>query len=87
MTGFGVILLVGVVAYFYFNLKPAIIEQTPVVLTATSTQNQEPKKTDFAEKLPGDFPTNIPIEQGAKINQSYSLDYAVQNSSPLYFRQ
>ncbi len=83
--GFAIIVLVFLVGYFYFtSIKSIPLKQAPVV-TPVSPITPEPTKTDFGEKLPTDFPTNIPIEQGANVNQSYSLDYIGQKQLSIVF--
>lgn len=54
--------------------------------TATTTTSVEPQKTDYGTKLPDDFPTDIPIEKGADIKQSYSLNYAGQKQLTIVFQ-
>ncbi len=73
------IIVVGIGTYFYFNL----IKRSPTV--ATNAISTEPTKTDFGENLPIDFPTNIPVESGVKVNQSYSLDYIGQKQLTIVF--
>ncbi len=83
----GLIVLVSIilVVYFYSTSK----KQAPAPITApvvvAPVNIPEPVKTDFGEKLPVDFPTNIPIEKGAKVNQSYSLDYTGQEQLTIVF--
>ncbi len=86
--GLSVLIAVGFVAYFYFNpVKPPLVEQVPVtsIITPEASTNPEPVKTDFENENPTDFPTNIPVEQGVKVNQSYSLDYAGQKQLSIVF--
>lgn len=51
----------------------------------TVAAQPEPVKTDFGTTIAPDFPTNIPIEKGAVVNQSYSLDYAGQKQLTIVF--
>lgn len=64
--------LVGISSYF----KNKIV---------TDTTTQEPVKTDFGTSAPADFPTDIPIEKGAKVEQSYGLNYAGQKQLTIVF--
>lgn len=75
-----VIIVAFVVVYFYPNLPQT--PNTPIAITATST---EPTRTDFGTASAPDFPSNIPVEQGVKVNQSYSLDYSGQKQLTIVF--
>jgi len=66
------------------------------VTSAPPTQNIEqpavkesqppaPQKTDFGTSVPTGFPTDIPIEKGAKFQQSYSLNYDSQKQLSIFF--
>lgn len=46
---------------------------------------QEPQKTDFGINMPTDFPADIPVENGVKVEQSYSLNYAGQKQLTIVF--
>lgn len=79
-AGFGI--------YLFQKNRPSVpaqptknIEQSVV----TESQPQEPQKTDFGTSVPTDFPTDIPIEKDAKIEQSYSLNYAGQKQLSIVF--
>jgi hypothetical protein len=50
-----------------------------------AVQEKEPKKTDFGTNLPTDFIKEIPIEDGAKVQQSYGLDYETQKQLSIVF--
>ncbi len=83
-----VVILSWLVVYFYFNpVESGHVEQVPVssIITPEASTNPEPVKTDFESEKPTDFPTNIPVEQGVKVNQSYSLDYAGQKQLTIVF--
>jgi|GEM_PF-6717272 len=45
----------------------------------------EPQKTEFGTTLPTDFPADVPIEKGIKVNQSYRLDYVGQQQLTIVF--
>ncbi len=68
-------IIISVVFYIYKNSKNALPalprEQTAII-------PPEPKKTDFGTKVPTDFPADIPVENGVKVEQSYSLNYVGQ---------
>ncbi len=86
--GLSIFIVVGLVAYFYFSrLLPIPAEQAPVVsiIAPEVAVISEPARTDFGNVLPTDFPTNIPVEQGAKVSQSYSLDYVGQKQLTIVF--
>lgn len=84
MVGISVGIVAIVVAFFtYTYLRTAPIEQPAP--PAQTQGNAEPKRTDFGAKLPAAFPTNIPVEQGAPVSQSYSLDYASQKQLTIVF--
>ncbi len=58
-----------------FNLKPLENEKTDNV----------PQKIDFGVNTPTDFPGDIPIEKGSKVEQSYGLNYAGQEQLTIVF--
>lgn len=73
-----VVIAIGTVMFVYLRstnqgkkVEPVAIE-TPVTPVA-----EEPlkNKTDFGTNIPEDFPTNIPLEPGVAMTQSYRLDY------------
>jgi len=68
------ILALTVVSYYFFAA------QSPPLGTP-----QNPEKTDFFGSVPPDFPANIPLEEGAKVEQSYSLDYGAQKQLTYVF--
>jgi len=51
----------------------------------TVTPTQEPQKIEFGTKIPTDFPTDIPVEQGVTVEQSYSLNYVGQKQLTIVF--
>lgn len=51
----------------------------------TATTQPEPEKTDFGASVPTDFPTDIPLEQGVKVEQSYGLNYVGQKQLTIVF--
>ncbi|MCK9345020.1 MAG: hypothetical protein M0P64_02755 [Candidatus Pacebacteria bacterium] len=59
------------------NLSPQSGEQTTI--------SAQPVKTDFGISVPADFPADIPTEKGAKVEQSYSLNYANQKQLTIVF--
>lgn len=48
-------------------------------------EQTEIQKTDFGSEIPNDFPTDIPIEGAAEVEQSYSLNYTGQNQLTIVF--
>ncbi len=79
----GVIVLVAIILSVYFYSTTKKQASAPVVVAPVSSP--EPKKTDFGNKAPDDFPSNIPVEQGAKITQGYSLEYPGQKQLTIVF--
>lgn len=82
ITG-SIIIVAGVVLFAVYKQKgskvpPPKTEQTAVV-------SPEPQKTDFGTKMPTDFPTDIPVEKGAPVAQSYSLNYVGQKQLTIVF--
>ena len=57
------------------------IEQSAV----EESQQPEPEKTDFGTEMPTDFPSNIPVEKGAEVQQSYGLNYDGQKQLSIVF--
>ncbi len=82
---FAVILTIGVVAFTYFrsSYQAPVSMVEPVVVVEGIVD--EPPRTDFGTKTPDDFPTNIPLESGIMMNQSYSLDYPGQKQLTAVF--
>ncbi len=81
IVGLGVLVLVILAVVFYLNP----LSKKEITPSVTPVNIPEPKKTDFGTKAPTDFPTNIPIEQGTKVNQSYTLDYPGQKQLTIVF--
>lgn len=52
---------------------------------SSTVQSQEPQRTDFGASVPTDFPTDIPIEKGVRVEQSYGLSYAGQKQLTIVF--
>ena len=83
--GFSVLIVVSLVLFFYFNpVKPGD-NGSGLSTVATTSIVYESGRIDFGAEKPSDFPTNIPVEQGAKMTQSYSLDYAGQKQLTIFF--
>lgn len=68
-------------AAFYKDFSGSLFVSSRVGTEATN----EPQKTDFGTALPTDFPTDIPIEKGVTVEESYSLDYAGQKQLTITF--
>lgn len=77
-----IIIVVGVVLLFIY--KKDLIEKIQVFKKDT-TVTQEPTRTDFGTGVPADFPADIPIEEGVKAEQSYSLNYVGQKQLTIVF--
>ncbi len=83
---FAVVLTIGVIAFTYFRsaYQAPVVTSEPVPV-ATQVAVDEPQKTDFGASVPVDFPTNIPLEAGVTMNQSYALDYSGQKQLTAVF--
>lgn len=81
----GVMTLAAIVvaALYWYGLRATVTPESPEV--ETTTISEEPVKTDFGVKAPTDFPTDIPIEEGVKAEQSYSLNYVGQKQLTIVF--
>lgn len=79
------VIFVSVVVFFFSfrSLRPddrnGAFDQIPTV-------GQNPLRVDFSDKLPDDFPSDIPVEQEADFDQSYRLDYPEQKQLTVVFR-
>lgn len=81
-----IIIVVGL-GVLTFLQKKGSATQTPL---ANDTQtikliDTEPKRIDFGTNIPTDFLNNIPLVQGVKIEQSYSLNYVGQKQLTIVF--
>jgi len=70
-------------ALFLYIQKPS--NPSPVPSGDAAAVSQEPTKTDFGTETPADFPTDIPIEKGVTVEQSYSLNYVGQKQLTIVF--
>lgn len=68
----------------FISPQPQATLKEQTTTTATTTQ-PEPEKTDFGAKVPTDFPTDIPIDKGAAVQQSYGLNYIGQKQLSIVF--
>lgn len=55
-------------------------------ITQIEQTQPEPQKTDFGINMPTDFPSDIPVEKGVKVEQSYSLNYVGQKQLTIVFQ-
>lgn len=66
--------------YAYFALyrlnKTSTVRTGQTEETISTLPSDEPKKTEFGDKLPTGFPVSIPLEQDIHWDQNYSLDYS-----------
>jgi len=63
------------------NIEQPVVKENIV----TESQPQEPQKTEFGTEMPTDFPSNIPVEKGAEVQQSYGLNYDSQKQLSIVF--
>jgi hypothetical protein len=78
------IVLVAVLVFVVFVVsKKGKVSPKPVPPITQVTQ--ELQKTDFGIKIPTDFPSDIPIEEGTEVEQSYSLNYEGQKQLTMVF--
>ena len=80
----GVMALAAVVVVSVFLYAPKTGPQGSSEVE-TAPGSQEPTRTDFGTSAPADFPADIPIEEGVKAEQSYSLNYAGQKQLTIVF--
>ena len=86
-----IVATVFIVLYFYFQSQKSVqtIESSSptanIINTKTASASAEPKKIEFGAKPAPDFPTNIPLEQGVNVKQSYGLDYIGQKQLTFVF--
>ena len=79
------VVTLGISAYLgYFSSNEKTETQSSVV-TTTTTQAFVPKKTDFGTSTPANFPMTIPLEKGARVEQSFNLHYFAQNQLTFVF--
>ena len=83
---FAIVVALGVIGFVYFRSSyQAPVSTTEPASVTTRAAVDEPTKADFGTKAPEDFPTNIPLEAGVTMNQSYSLDYPGQKQLTAVF--
>ena len=56
-----VLLIAGAAAYYALTITAAPVSDSP-------------QKKEFGQAVPPNFPTDIPIENGAQVQQSYAMD-------------
>lgn len=80
-------ILIGVMSIAMIVLCVALYKNFSAALfeSLKGGATNEPQKTDFGIALPTDFPTDIPLEKGASVEQSYSLNYAGQKQLTITF--
>lgn len=84
-----IILMVSIVIVLglgIFAIKQKGTQVQPSTAGQTTTTTPEPKKEDYGTNMPTDFPTDIPVEKGAKVEQSYSLNYTGQKQLTIVFQ-
>lgn len=79
--------LMGVTLYgfYYLSSKNSGTLVTETIEEVGSQKPFEPLRTEFGADLPTNFPTSIPIEEGALNEQSYSLAYPGQKQLTIVF--
>lgn len=75
-----VLVVMGAVVLAIFS--PDGWHKAPSTNTPVAT---DPTRTEFGTKPPADFPTSIPLEQGADVTQSYSLGYTGKKQLTIVF--
>lgn len=78
-----VISFVVVILGFFYIYKPNLDFNFKKPLDSKTEASVQ--KTDFGKNIPADFPTDIPIEKGVKVEQSYGLNYAGQKQLTIVF--
>lgn len=78
--------VMGIVLYGFQYIAERTTDTLP---TENSAEIQEsfpvPTRTDFGTTTPGDFITDIPLEDGIEFSQSYSLEYPEQQQFTVVF--
>jgi hypothetical protein len=86
---FIVLAIIAVVIVLYAAIKIGrdhfLLGNAPVKTDTAPVSSPEPTKTEFADRFPTDFPSDIPIEKDVKFTQSYSLDYPGQKQLSIVF--
>lgn len=85
IIGISIAVVIGVVGFAVYK-QGGKQDVMPVDEKITTTTAQEPKRTDFGTSKPDDFPTDIPVEKGVKVEQSYSLNYVGQKQLTIVFQ-
>lgn len=82
-------LMVAVVLCATIKVGREYISESTETLTqdmdTTGKSSLEPERIDFGTDLPTGFPGDLPIEEGATLTQSYSLDYPEQRQLSIVF--
>ncbi|KKQ21606.1 hypothetical protein A2999_01425 [Candidatus Wolfebacteria bacterium RIFCSPLOWO2_01_FULL_38_11] len=68
------------------HLKDEILNSPEAISFKINNFILQPRKKDFGSQLPPEFPKEIPIESGVKIEQSYGLNYQNQKQLSLVFQ-
>lgn len=91
-----ILILISSVAigFFYYvreNIEKPYVEENYNVDSEINLEQPvsiagEPIKIEYGKEFPADFPANIPYENEATINQSYSLDYSGKKQLTIVFQ-
>lgn len=82
LVAVGVVVLVVITIIAY---NQSMNNRAPLPVGQGTEEQIEPQKTDFGTQIPSDFPTDIPFEEGAKVEQSYGIDYSGQKQLTVVF--
>jgi len=77
-----VVVLIEVTFIMY---KQSVDNVAQPLAEQTVEKQSDLQKIDFGSEVPNDFPTDIPLEDGAEVEQSYGLNYAGQNQLTIVF--
>jgi hypothetical protein len=92
------ILIITIFIFLFYKSKidVSVIEQNPELIDVPNREDknsiqsevnksQEPQRIEFDTNVPNDFPSNIPIEKGVTVEQSYGLTYEGQKQLSIVF--
>jgi hypothetical protein len=64
----------------YLQIRPKVPPEQQLAVVS-----EAPPRTDYGSTTPPDFPSDIPLEQGSAVSQSYGLDYQNQKQLTMVF--
>lgn len=77
--------VVVLIAGTFIMYKQSVDNVAQPLAEQTTEKQIDMQKTDFGSEMPNDFPTDIPLEEGAEVEQSYSLNITGQNQLTIVF--